>query len=185
MENFIVILAEEFKLQREHVRTLNLLKRVKHIPFMRVTARSFRAIDDQTLRELSERYAYLQNLEERRSEIIKSIEEQGKMTEELLLSIESARILAELEDLYRPYRQKRRTRATFAREKGLEPLADIIFAQEDGSADPLALAAGYVDAEKGVRLRKTRLMRDGYNCGAISDDASIRKALRSTSQLAD
>jgi len=181
MENFIVILAEEFRLKKEHVENiLKLIEEGNTIPFIaRYRKELTGAIDDQTLRELSERYAYLQNLEERRSEIIKSIEEQGKMTEELLLSIESARILAELEDLYRPYRQKRRTRATVAREKGLEPLADIIFAQEDGSADPLALAAGYVDAEKGVGTAEDALNGAmDIIAERISDDASIRKALR-------
>lgn len=181
MENFIAILAEEFKLKREHVENiLKLIEEGNTIPFIaRYRKELTGAIDDQTLRELSERYAYLQNLEERKREIIKSIEEQGKMTEELMQSIESAKILAELEDLYRPYKQKRRTRATVAREKGLEPLADIIFAQEDASTDPLALAAGYVDAEKGVETAEDALNGAmDIIAERISDDASIRKALR-------
>jgi len=181
MENFAGILAEEFKLRKEHVEnTLRLIEEGNTIPFIaRYRKELTGAMDDQTLRELTERYAYLQSLEERRREIIKSIEDQGKMTEELMRSIENAKILAELEDLYRPYKQKRRTRATVARERGLEPLADIIFAQEDVSADPMALAAGYIDAEKGVETAEDAI-KGAMDIIAerISDDASIRKALR-------
>ena len=93
---------------------------------------------------------YLRNLAERREAVKRSIEEQGKLTEELSAAIDAARTLAEVEDLYRPYKQKRRTRATIAREKGLAPLAELLFAQGPDCPDPTAEAARYVDAEKGV-----------------------------------
>ena len=108
------------------------------------------AMDDTALRNLEERLQYLRNLAERREAVKRSIEEQGKLTEELSAAIDAARTLAEVEDLYRPYKQKRRTRATIAREKGLAPLAELLFAQGPDCPDPTAEAARYVDAEKGV-----------------------------------
>ena len=87
-------------------------------------------MDDQLIREISDRMTYLRNLDKRREEVSGSIEEQGKMTDELREAISNAVTLAELEDIYRPYKQKRRTRATVAKEKGLEPLADALFAEQ-------------------------------------------------------
>ena len=148
------------------------------IPFIaRYRKEMHGAMDDTVLRTLETRLQYLRNLQARRDEVKNSIENQGKLTEELAASIDAAATLAEVEDLYRPYKQKRRTRGTVAREKGLEPLAAAIFAQ-DGS-DPAVLAEGYVDAEKGVNSVEEALQ--GANdiiAEDLSDDAGIRKALR-------
>ncbi len=148
------------------------------IPFIaRYRKEMHGAMDDTTLRNLETRLQYLRNLQARRDEVKNAIENQGKLTEELAAAIDAAATLAEVEDLYRPYKQKRRTRGTVAREKGLEPLAAAIFAQ-DGS-DPAVLAAAYVDPEKGVNTVEEALA--GANdiiAEDLSDDAAIRKALR-------
>ena len=153
MEKYIVPLSEEFKLKKEHVANiLDLLEEGNTIPFIaRYRKELTGSVDDQTLRELSERYTYLQNLEMRRGEIYKLIDEQGKMTDELRQAIENASILAELEDIYRPYKPKRRTRATVAR-KGLEPLAEMIFAQEKTAQTRQSLPSVSL-----IRKRESRL----------------------------
>ena len=135
------------------------------------------AMDDTVLRTLETRLQYLRNLQTRRDEVKNSIENQGKLTQELSAAIDNAATLAEVEDLYRPYKQKRRTRGSIAREKGLEGLAAAIFAQ-DGS-DPAVLAQDYVNPEKGVETVEDALA--GANdiiAEDLSDDAAIRKALR-------
>ena len=148
------------------------------IPFIaRYRKEMHGAMDDTVLRTLETRLQYLRNLQARRDEVKNAIENQGKLTEALAAAIDAAATLAEVEDLYRPYKQKRRTRGTVAREKGLEPLAAAIFAQ-DGS-DPAALAQAYIDPEKGVNTIEDALQ--GANdiiAEDLSDDAGIRKALR-------
>ena len=134
-------------------------------------------MDDTTLRNLETRLTYLRNLQARREEVKKSIDNQGKLTEELSAAIDQAQTMTEVEDLYRPYKQKRRTRGSMAREKGLAPLAEAIFAQ-DGQ-DPAVLAEGYVDPDKGVNSTQEALQ--GANdiiAEDLSDDADIRKRLR-------
>ena len=134
-------------------------------------------MDDTTLRNLETRLTYLRNLQERKEEIIRSIEGQEKLTPELESAILAAKTLAEAEDLYRPYKQKRRTRATVAKEKGLEPLALSIFAQN--GEDPAALAKDYIDPEKGVETLEDALAgASDIIAEMISDDPEIRKALR-------
>ena len=135
-------------------------------------------LSDETLREFGERLTYLRNLEERKEEIIRLIDEQGKLTDELKQSIEKAEILSELEDIYRPYKQKKRTRATIAKEKGLEPLATIIYLQSD-KRDLCEIAKDYIAPEKGVET-----IDDALN-GAkdiiaeqISDEAEYRKRMK-------
>ncbi|MBQ7344709.1 MAG: RNA-binding transcriptional accessory protein, partial [Oscillospiraceae bacterium] len=135
------------------------------------------AMDDTVLRTLETRLTYLRNLQDRRDEVKKSIENQGKLTQELADAIDAAVTLAEVEDLYRPYKQKRRTRASIAREKGLEPLAAAIFAQ-DGQ-DPAVLAESYVNEEKGVASVEEALQgASDIIAEDLSDDAQIRKGLR-------
>ena len=148
------------------------------IPFIaRYRKEMHGAMDDTVLRTLETRLTYLRNLQERRDEVKKSIENQGKLTEELSAAIDAAATLAEVEDLYRPYKQKRRTRGTVAREKGLEPLAAAIFAQ-DGQ-DPAMLAEGYIDSEKGVNTIEEALQgASDIIAEDLSDDADIRKSLR-------
>ncbi|MBQ2693796.1 MAG: RNA-binding transcriptional accessory protein, partial [Clostridia bacterium] len=123
--DIIATLTSEFDLKPWQVEnTVNLIDEGNTIPFIaRYRKEAHGSLDDQVLRELNDRLTYLRNLDKRREEILSSIEEQGKLTDELKAKIDAATVLAELEDLYRPYKQKRRTRAMMAKEKGLEPLA--------------------------------------------------------------
>ena len=131
MDPIIQQIAEELDKLPQHVaNVVQLLDEGNTIPFIaRYRKELHGAMDDTALRTLEERLTYLRGLQERREAVKKSIEEQGKLTEELAAAIDAAKTLAEVEDLYRPYKQKRRTRATMAKEKGLEPLAEILFAQ--------------------------------------------------------
>ena len=173
------ILAQELGQKLEYVENVvTLMDEGNTIPFIaRYRKELHGAMDDTTLRNLETRLTYLRNLQERRDEVKKSIENQGKLTQELSDAIDAAATMTEVEDLYRPYKQKRRTRGTMAREKGLEPLAQAIFAQ-DGQ-DPAKLAQAYIDPEKGVHTIEEALQ--GANdiiAEDLSDDADIRKALR-------
>ena len=179
MKSIPEILAEELGQKLEYVQNVvNLMDEGNTIPFIaRYRKEMHGAMDDTTLRNLETRLTYLRNLQERRDEVKKSIENQGKLTQELSDAIDSAATMAEVEDLYRPYKQKRRTRGSIAREKGLAPLAEAIFAQ-DGQ-DPAVLAEGYIDPEKGVNSVEEALQ--GANdiiAEDLSDDADIRKSLR-------
>ena len=181
MDPIIQILAQELDKLPQHVENVvRLLDEGNTIPFIaRYRKELHGAMDDTALRTLEERLQYLRNLRERREAIKKSIEEQGKLTEELSTAIDAAKTLAEVEDLYRPYKQKRRTRATMAREKGLAPLAEILFAQSADCPDPLEEAAKYVDPEKGVETAEDALAgASDIIAEAISDDAELRKKLR-------
>ena len=173
------ILSQELGQKLEYVENvLALLDEGNTIPFIaRYRKEMHGAMDDTVLRQLETRLTYLRSLQERRDEVKRSIENQGKLTEELSAAIDAAATLTEVEDLYRPYKQKRRTRGSVAREKGLEPLAQAIFAQ-DGS-DPAVLAADYVDAEKGVNTVEEALQgASDIIAEDLSDDADIRKNLR-------
>ena len=173
------ILSAELGQKLEYVENvIALMDEGNTIPFIaRYRKEMHGAMDDTTLRNLETRLGYLRNLQDRRDEVKKSIENQGKLTEELAAAIDSAATLAEVEDLYRPYKQKRRTRGSIAREKGLEPLAAAIFAQ-DGQ-DPATLAAAYIDPEKGVQTLEDALQgASDIIAEDLSDDAEIRKNLR-------
>ena len=181
MESINQILARELNREQTQIdNVIRLLDEGNTIPFIaRYRKELHGAMDDTALRTLAERLEYLRSLQERRETVKKSIEEQGKMTEELSEAIDNAATLAALEDLYRPYKQKRRTRATAAKEKGLEPLALRLFAQESGSPAPEELAAEYVDVEKGVETPEEALAgASDIVAEMISDDAEIRKLLR-------
>ena len=174
------VLAEEFKLRREQIdNTIALFDDGKTIPFVaRYRKEVTGSLDDQILREIFDRMTYLRNLEKRKEEIIGLIDEQGKLTDELRQTISNVRTLVEAEDLYRPFKPKRKTRAGIAKEKGLEPLAEFIMAQNKG-ADPNAEAAKYVDAEKGVETVEDALAgASDIIAENISDDAELRKMLR-------
>ena len=135
------------------------------------------AMDDTTLRTLETRLAYLRSLQQRRDEVLRSIETQGKLTKELTAAIANAQTLAEVEDLYRPFKPKRRTRGTMAREKGLEPLAAAIFRQDGRS--PEALAKDYVNPDRGVNSIEEALAgASDIIAEDLSDDPAIRKELR-------
>ncbi|MBQ1279056.1 MAG: RNA-binding transcriptional accessory protein, partial [Clostridia bacterium] len=137
------------------------------------------SLDDQILRELSERLSYLRNMDETREKIKAAIEEAGALSEELSAAIDAAATLTELDDLYRPYKKKRKTRASVAKEKGLQPLADIIYAQAPDCAEPLALAADFINAELGVETAEDALQGAmDIIAETISDDADVRKRMR-------
>jgi len=179
MATIIETLALELGQKEQYVQNVvELLDAGNTIPFIaRYRKELHGAMDDTALRALETRLQYLRNLQERKEEIIGSIEAQGKLTEELAEAIKTASTLAEAEDLYRPYKQKRRTRATIAAEKGLEPLAQVIF-EQDGQ-DPEMLAVAYIDPEKGVSTVEDALAgASDIIAEWISDNADIRKALR-------
>ena len=173
------ILSQELGQKLSYIENvIALLDEGNTIPFIaRYRKEMHGAMDDTVLRTLETRLQYLRNLQERRDEVKNAIESQGKLTEELALAIDNAATLAEVEDLYRPYKQKRRTRGSIAREKGLEPLAAAIFAQ-DGQ-DPAVLAQDYINPEKGVESIEDALAgASDIIAEDLSDDAAIRKSLR-------
>ena len=175
------ILADEFKIKPEHVANIvTLVDEGNTIPFIaRYRKEMTGSCDDQVLRELHERLSYLRNLEKRKEEIIASITEQEKMTDELAADIAAAQTLARLEDIYRPFKQKRRTRATVAKERGLEPLAQLIVSQTMQSGDLFAEAERYLDGEKGVTSVQEAI--EGAKdiiAELVSDDAQARQMLR-------
>ena len=179
MQTIAEILAQELGQKLEYVENVvRLIDEGNTIPFIaRYRKEMHGAMDDTTLRALETRLTYLRNLQDRRDEVKKAIENQGKLAPELSAAIDAAATMTEVEDLYRPYKQKRRTRGSIAREKGLEPLAEAIFAQD--GRDPQALAQDYIDPEKGVNTAEEALQ--GANdiiAENLSDDADIRKALR-------
>ena len=179
--DLIQALAAELGKDPRHVENVvHLLDEGNTIPFIaRYRKELHGAMDDTSLRTLEERLQYLRGLEERREAVKKSIDEQGKLTDELAAAIDSAKTLAEVEDLYRPYKQKRRTRATMAKEKGLEPLAALLFAQERDCPRPEEAARNFVDPEQGVETVEDALQGASDIIAAqISDDAAIRKSLR-------
>ena len=179
MQSIVEILARELGQKQQYIENVvNLIDEGNTIPFIaRYRKEMHGAMDDTTLRNLETRLTYLRNLQQRRDEVKKSIENQGKLTEELSAAIDNAATMTEVEDLYRPYKQKRRTRGSIAREKGLDPLAQAIFAQ-DGQ-DIEALAKTFLDEEKGVASVEDAI---AGACDIIaenlSDDAAIRKNLR-------
>ncbi len=175
------ILSKEFSMSKVYANNIiTLIDDGNTVPFIaRYRKEMTGSCDDQVLREFSERLNYLRNLEKRKEEIIGSITEQEKMTDELLVQINEAQTLAALEDIYRPYKQKRRTRATVAKERGLEPLANIIFAQSMTSGDIYDVAKEYVDEEKGVANEQEAI--DGAKdiiAETVSDSADARGILR-------
>ena len=179
MEQIIAILARELSRKPEHIQNvITLMDEGNTIPFIaRYRKEMHGAMDDTALRTLETRLGYLRNLQTRREEVKSSIDNQGKLTKELSRAIDAAQTLAEVEDLYRPYKQKRRTRGSMAREKGLEPLAQAIFAQ-DGK-DPAELAKDYVNQEKGVNSIEEALAgASDIIAEDLSDDPGIRKELR-------
>ena len=174
-------LTEEFNLKPFQVEnTVKLIDEGNTIPFIaRYRKEAHGSLDDQTLRELSERLKYLRNMEETREKIKAAIEEQGALTEELITAIENAVTLTELDDIYRPYKKKRKTRASVAKEKGLEPLADIIYKQSPDCKEPIILAEEFVNPELGVETVEDALQGAmDIIAEKISDDADVRKRMR-------
>ena len=179
--DFVAVLAREFSLRPEQVRAvIELLDAGNTVPFIaRYRKEATGSLDDQLLRELTERLEYLRSLDKRRMEIEKSLAEQQVLTDELRAALAAAATLAELEDIYRPFRPKRRTRATIARERGLEGLAQALLLQQPFKGTLETLAAPYINNEKDVPDAESALAgaRD-IIAEAISDDAALRKVLR-------
>ena len=181
MDDIIKILADELGKKPEHIENvIKLIDEGNTIPFIaRYRKELHGAMDDTSLRTLEKRLAYLRGLAERRETVKTAIAEQGKLTEELKKAIDAATTLVEVEDLYAPFKQKRRTRATIAKEKGLEPLADVLFAQHRDGPVPIEEAAKYIDPEKGVDTAEAALSgASDILAERISDDAAVRKSLR-------
>ncbi len=174
------VLAKEFGLKQEQVdNTVALIDDDKTIPFIaRYRKELTGSLDDQILRELYDRLMYLRNLEKRKEEVTNAITEQEKMTPEIEAAISAAVTLVEVEDIYRPFKPKRRTRASIARENGLEPLAELLIAQEN-STDPEKEAEAFLNEEKKINDVQTALQGAmDIIAEDISDDADIRKKLR-------
>jgi uncharacterized protein len=181
MESIIGILARELNQSEQHVKNVvDLIDEGNTIPFIaRYRKEMHGTMDDTVLRALAERLTYLRNLEARREEVRKAIAGQDKLTEALSGEIDAAQTLAEVEDLYRPYKQKRRTRATIAKEKGLEPLAMTLLAQSRDMPEIRTLAEAYIDAEKGVETAEDVLAgASDIIAEIVSDSADIRRRLR-------
>lgn len=174
------ILSEEFKLRQEQVdNTVTLIDDGKTIPFIaRYRKELTGSLDDQILRELSERLTYMRNLESRKSEVSSSINEQGMLTEEINSALEKAETLVEVEDIYRPFKPKRKTRASIAREKGLEALADLI-SKQDGNLDIYNEAQKFINIEKGLETEEEAIQgASDIIAENVSDDAELRKSIR-------
>lgn len=178
--DFAEKLSKEFNIRYDYSNNIiKLIEEGNTIPFIaRYRKELTGCCDDQVLREFNDRLNYLKNLQKRKEEVSNSITEQGKMTEEIQNALSAAETLTEVEDIYRPYKQKRKTRASVAIEKGLQPLADIIFAQTT-TENILELASQYIDEEKGVKTAEEALNgAKDIIAEMISDNAEIRKALR-------
>lgn len=173
-------LSKEFSMRADHAaNVISLLDDGNTVPFIaRYRKEMTGSCDDQVLREFSDRLKYLRNLDKRKEEITASITEQGKMTDEITAAIDKAETMTEVEDIYRPYKQKRKTRASVAAEKGLTPLADVIL-EQDEKVNPTVVAERYVDEEKGVNTVEEALAgASDIIAERISDDAELRKQLR-------
>lgn len=179
--NIVTMLSDEFEIKKEYVNNiLSLIDDQNTIPFIaRYRKEMTGSLDDQVLRELSDRLTYLRNLEKRKEDVVESIKSQDKMTDKIAKSIEKATTLSEIEDIYRPYKKKRRTRATVAKEKGLAPLADIIMKQDRKTGSLEDIAKTFINSKKGVESVQEAI--DGAKdiiAEEISDDADMRKVLR-------
>ena len=191
MEKIIKIIAEELKIRENQVEnTIKLIDEGNTIPFIaRYRKEVTGGLSDETLRELGDRLAYLRNLEKRKEEVINSIDEQGKLTDEILKAVALSKTLAEVEDIYRPYKQKKKTRATVAKAKGLEPLANIIIEQKE-TKDIYEIAKEYVNIDKlseEDKKNKDKVVATAEDAIAgaldiiaenISDNAKYRKEIK-------
>ena len=179
--NFVKELARQFELKDWQIeKVIELIDEGNTIPFIaRYRKEAHGSLDDQTLRAIADRLEYLRGLEKRRAEVSALIEEAGSMTPEVSAALDAAATLSEIEDIYRPFRPKRKTRGSVARQKGLEPLAAKILLQEKGSPAPEKLAEPFVDLEKGVESVEDAVQGAmDIIAEDLSDDASIRKRLR-------
>ncbi len=174
-------LAKEFNIREEYSKNLiGLLDEGSTIPFIaRYRKEMHGSLDDQIIRAFADRLTYLRNFEDRKKTIVKTIDEQGKLTDEIVKKLDEAKTLTELEDIYRPFKPKRKTRATEAIAKGLEPLAEIILAQKENGKSLVELAEPFVNEEKGVKSTDEAIAgAKDIIAEKISDDSDLRKELR-------
>ncbi|WP_444425553.1 Tex family protein [Ruminococcus sp.] len=179
------VLSQQFQIKEEYANNIiSLLDDGNTIPFIaRYRKEMHGSMDDQLIREFSEKLEYLRSLDKRREEIRTLIDGQEKLTDEISLALDNAETLSELEDIYRPYRPKRKTRASVAKEKGLETLAEIILKQES-KCDPVAVAEEYVDEEKGIANVEDALQGAmDIIAETVSDNAEIRKRIRNLANV--
>ncbi len=179
------VLSQQFQIKEEFANNIiSLLDDGNTIPFIaRYRKEMHGSMDDQLIREFSEKLEYLRSLDKRREEIRTLIDGQEKLTDEISLALDKAETLSELEDIYRPYRPKRKTRASVAKEKGLEPLAETILKQES-KCDPVAVAEEYIDEEKGVANVEDALQGAmDIIAETVSDNAEIRKRIRNLANV--
>ncbi len=179
--DILKLLQEEFAVSELHIKNIvSLIDDGNTIPFIaRYRKEMTGSCDDQKLRDINDRLTYLRNLEKRKEEVLSSIEEQGKLTDEISQAIANAVTLAEVEDIYRPYKQKRKTRASVAKEKGLEPLAEILFSFTLKGVDLEEIANEYIDSEKGVETAQDALQgASDIIAEIISDSPDGRKVLK-------
>jgi uncharacterized protein len=179
--NISAVLAQELNLRIHQVEAaIQLIDDGNTIPFIaRYRKEMTGSLDDQVLRALHDRLTYLRNLEEQREKVRAAIEEQGALTDQLSAALDAAATLTEIDDIYRPFRPKRKTRASVAKEKGLQPLADSIYEQNPDSPLPIEMAAAYIDQEKGVNSAEEALQgAQDIIAEMVSDDANIRRRLR-------
>ncbi len=179
--DFVKVIADEFGIKEvQSKNVIDLIDDGNTIPFIaRYRKEMTGSLDDQIIRQIFERLTYLRNLEKRKEEVLSSIEEQGKLTDEIREALEKAETMTVVEDIYRPFKPHRKTRASVAREKGLEPLAALIFAQEIKEGDPLEFASEYVNEEKGVATPEEALQGAlDIIAEDISDNAEFRQVMR-------
>lgn len=179
MEHYVK-LSTEFNIKQEYAKNIiTLIDEDNTIPFIaRYRKEMTGSCDDQVLREFADRLKYLRNLDKRKQEVADAIEEQKKTTPEILAALAKAETMTEVEDIYRPFKQKRKTRASVAAEKGLTPLADVIMEQQNG-VDPASVAKEYIDTEKGVEsVQKALVGARDIIAERVSDNADLRKTLR-------
>lgn len=175
------VLQQEFGISELHIKNIvELIDDGNTIPFIaRYRKEMTGSCDDQKLREINDRLTYLRNLKKRKEEVLNSIEEQGKLTDEIAEAVAQAITLAEVEDIYRPYKQKRKTRASVAKEKGLEPLAEILFSFELKGVELTEIASDYVNEEKGVNTPEEALQgASDIIAEQVSDSPEARKVLK-------
>ncbi len=182
----VKIIAAECDAREEYVKNIiGLLDEGNTIPFIaRYRKELHGTMDDQKIRRIADRLTYLRNLDTRREEVRTLIAEQGQLTDEIAAALDKAAILTEIEDIYRPFRPKRRTRASVAKEKGLQPLADAILAGQAGTATPQELALPFIDPEKGVGTAEDAVAGAGdILAEAVSDNADVRRRVRNLTRL--
>jgi len=179
--SYAAFIAKEFNVREDYVANIiALLDEGNTIPFIaRYRKEMHGAMDDQLIRQIADKLEYLRNLDARREEVRKLIEAQGNLTEEVSAALDKAATLAEIDDIYRPFRPKRKTRASVAREKGLEPLAQALLLGQKLGKTPLELAQAFIDAEKGVEDAEAALQgAKDIIAEEVSDNAEVRKRVR-------